>query len=224
MILIWLSGAAALIDLLCIAVYGPDAPVRLITKPLPALLLAAMAFGRGGAAMRWLGAGLFVAAVGDATLLHSGTMPFLLGTLCFAVMHRCYIAAYMAVGAGLAALRPLVAVALAIAVTGTLAAILPHAGTLGIAVAIYSLVLATMVFFALNLVGRIDARAGWCIGVGALVFMASDTLLAYATFFPGFPLSGKGAELAIVGTYFVAQILIASGVARAGTFNEMSNL
>lgn len=73
MLLTWLAAVAALIDLVCIAVLGPDAPARLITKPLPALLLAAMAFGRGGGTMRWLGAGLFLAAIGDATLLHSGT-------------------------------------------------------------------------------------------------------------------------------------------------------
>jgi len=74
-----------------------------------------------------------------------------------------------------------------------------------------------MVLFALNLVGRIDARAGLAIGGGALIFMVSDTLLAYVKFYPGFPLAGKTAELAVVATYFAAQILIASGVVRQQT-------
>jgi len=224
MLLTWLAAAAAIVDLACIAILGPDAPARLITKPLPVLFLAAMAFGRGGGTMRWLGAGLFVAAIGDETLLHSGTTPFLIGTLCFAVMHRCYIGAYMAIGAGAARFRLPVAIALATAVVATLIAIVPHAGSLGIAVGVYSFILAAMVLFALNLVGRIDARAGLAIGGGGLIFMVSDTLLAYVTFYPGFPLAGKTAELAIVGTYFAAQLLIVSGVARAGTSSEMANL
>ena len=215
MILTWLAAASAIADLACIAILGPDAPVRLITKPLPALFLAAMAFGRGGVPMRWFGAGLFLAAIGDETLLHSGTTSFLIGTLCFAAMHRCYIGAYVAIGAGAARFRVPVAIALATAVVATLIAIVPHAGSLGIAVGVYSFILATMVLFALNLVGRIDARAGLAIGGGALIFMVSDTLLAYVTFFPGFPLAGKTAELAIAGTYFAAQLLIASGVVRA---------
>jgi uncharacterized membrane protein YhhN len=223
MLLPWLAAAAAALDLTCVAVLGPDAPVRLVTKPLPTLILAAMAFGRGGPTLRLLGAGLFLAAIGDETLLHAGTTPFLIGTLCFAVMHRCYIGAYVAIGAGLARFRPVVAIALGLAVAGTLVAIVPHAGTLGLAVAIYSFVLATMVLFALNLLGRIDARIAWPIGAGALVFMASDTLLAYSTFYPGFPLTGKAAELVIVGTYFAAQLLIATGVAKAGTRSEVSN-
>jgi uncharacterized membrane protein YhhN len=215
MLLTWFAAAAAILDLVCIAALGPDAPVRLITKPLPALFLAAMAFGRGGGTMRWLGAGLFLAAIGDETLLHAGTTPFLIGTLCFAAMHRCYIGAYMTIGAGAARFRLPIAIALATAVVATLVAIVPHAGSLGIAVGVYSFVLAAMVLFALNLVGRIDPRAGLSIGGGALIFMISDTLLAYVTFYPGFPLSGKVAELAIVGTYFAAQLLIASGVVRA---------
>jgi hypothetical protein len=41
--------------------------------------------------------------------------------------------------------------------------------------------------------------------------MASDTTLAFAKFSRGFPLAGITAELAIVGTYFIAQIAIATG-------------
>ena len=67
---------------------------------------------------------------------------------------------------------------------------------------------------------RIDTRAGLSIGGGALIFMISDTLLAYVSFYPGFPLSGKWAELAIVGTYFAAQLLIATGVVGAMTTSE----
>lgn len=215
MLLFWFAAAAAAIDLACVAALGPDAPVRLVTKPLPALILATMAFGTGGPTMRLLGAGLFLAAIGDETLLHGGTTPFLIGTLCFAGMHRFYIGAYVAIGAGLARIRPLVAVALALAVIGTLVAIVPHAGTLGLALGIYSFVLAAMVLFALNLAGRVDARIAWPIGAGALVFMASDTLLAYTKFYPGFPLTGRAAELAVIGTYFAAQLLIATGVAKA---------
>jgi uncharacterized membrane protein YhhN len=72
-----------------------------------------------------------------------------------------------------------------------------------------------MAVCAVDAAGRVNARAAWLIAGGALVFMASDTTLAFAKFSRGFPLTGTAAELAIVGTYFIAQIAITTGTIEA---------
>ncbi len=203
---------AALVDLMVVAFAGPQSAVRVLTKPLPAVILAIGAFRATSVANRRLAIGLLLATVGDELLLHDDSTAFLVGMLCFAAMHGFYIACYAALGAFRTALRIPIAIVLVAAVVGVVAIIAPHAGTFAAPLAIYSLLLATMVWFALRLYGNVDVRAGRLIATGALVFMASDTTLAFAKFYPGFPPSGKTAELAIVGSYFLAQILIATGV------------
>ncbi len=202
----------ALLDLVIVAFMGPQSAVRMLTKPLPAVILAVGAFRATSAANRRLAIGLLLAAVGDELLLHDDSTAFLIGMLCFAAMQGLYIAAYAALGAVRTALRIPIAIVLVAAVAGVVASIAPHAGTFAAPLAVYSLLLAAMVWFALRLYGNVDARAGWAIAIGALIFMASDMTLAFAKFYPGFPLAGKTAELAIVGSYFFAQILIATGV------------
>ena len=96
-------------------------------------------------------------------------------------------------------------------VVGTNVILGPQAGTFALPVAVYSALLGAMAVCAVDAAGRVNARAAWLIAGGAVLFMASDTTLAFAKFSRGFPLAGITAELAIVGTYFIAQIAIATG-------------
>ncbi len=200
--LLWLAAVAAFVDL-AVAAFAPASPIRMLTKPLPAVVLAIAAWRSGSTTSRRLAAGLATAALGDELLLRDGANWFLAGMLCFAAMHACYIRAFLSIAR--ARLSTLVVIALVVAVAATLATITPHAGTFAIPLGTYSVLLAAMVYFAINTNLRIVA-------VGALIFMASDTLLAYAKFYPGFALRDHAAELCIIGTYFAAQILIAKGV------------
>lgn len=209
-----LAGLAALADLVCAAAGWEGA--RVATKPLPALILAYAAF-RAPRVPRTLAAGLVAAGVGDELLLSSGSLSFMLGMCAFAAMHVCYIAAFARLGSGRGFVRrmPWLLLPFAALVVGTNVILGPQAGTFALPVAVYSALLGAMAVCAVDAAGRINARAAWLIAGGALVFMASDTTLAFAKFSHGFPLSGTPAELAIVGSYFIAQIAITAGAIAA---------
>jgi uncharacterized membrane protein YhhN len=209
-----LAALAAVVDLICAAAGWESA--RVLTKPLPALVLAFGAW-RAPRVPRFLAAGLVAAAIGDELLLHSGELTFMLGMCAFAAMHVCYIAAFARLGRGAGFVKrlPWLLLPFAALVVGTNVILGPQAGTFALPVAVYSALLGAMAVCAVDAAGRVNARAAWLIAGGALVFMASDTTLAFAKFSRGFPLTGTAAELAIVGTYFVAQIAIATGVIEA---------
>jgi uncharacterized membrane protein YhhN len=209
-----LAALAAVLDLVCAAA-GWEA-ARAVTKPLPALVLAFGAW-RAVRVPRFLAAGLVAAAIGDELLLHADELTFMLGMCAFAAMHVCYIAAFARLGHGPGFVKrwPWLLLPFAALVVGTNVILGPQAGTFALPVAVYSALLGAMAVCAVDAAGRVNARAAWLIAGGALVFMASDTTLAFAKFSRGFPLTGTIAELAIVGTYFMAQIAIASGTIEA---------
>jgi uncharacterized membrane protein YhhN len=209
-----LAALAAVVDLICAAAGWESA--RVLTKPLPALVLAFGAW-RVPRVPRFLATGLVAAAIGDELLLHAGELTFMLGMCAFAAMHVCYIAAFARLGRGAGFVKrlPWLLLPFAALVVGTNVILGPQAGTFALPVAVYSALLGAMAVCAVDAAGRVNARAAWLIAGGALVFMASDTTLAFAKFSRGFPLTGTAAELAIVGTYFVAQIAIATGVIEA---------
>jgi uncharacterized membrane protein YhhN len=203
---------AALADLVAAAL-GWE-PLRIATKPLPALILALAVF-RARGAPRAFGAGLLLAAAGDELLLHAGDAAFMAGMAAFAAMHACYIAAFARLGSGAGLVRriPWLVLPYALAAIGSAAVLWPYAGRFAAAVAAYGLLLAAMAIAALDAAGRVaNPFRSYAIAGGALIFMLSDTLLASAKFLPGFPLAGASAELAVMASYFLAQIAIAAGV------------
>jgi uncharacterized membrane protein YhhN len=92
----------------------------------------------------------------------------------------------------------------------------PYAGTTFVPLALYGTALALMARVALE-VGPITA-------IGGLIFMASDMTLAFAKFYPGFPLPPVLTGALVDGSYFTAQILIVAGVLlrRKGSRNVLS--
>jgi uncharacterized membrane protein YhhN len=87
----------------------------------------------------------------------------------------------------------------------------PNLNELKIPVLIYTLVISTMVVFALNLNKKI-INSGWqMIFSGAIFFMISDSALAFNKFYSPVPLSA----LVIMSTYILAQFLIMKGAAKS---------
>src|SRR4051794_10623723 len=73
--------------------------VAAVTKALPILLLAALAWTTGGTYARLVGAGLACSAVGDVCLLSPDR--FVPGLASFLVGHLCYLAAFALAGPAL---------------------------------------------------------------------------------------------------------------------------
>jgi len=176
-------------------------------KALPIALLAATALrgdGRGDASYRTLvGAALVASMAGDVFLL--SPRWFVPGLVSFLIGHLLYIAAFLPAAnvdaAGLAHLVPFVGFGGLV-----LRYLWPHLGRLRAPVSTYVAVITTMGWLATlrALGGEVTPHDGMLAAAGAYFFMASDTTLAVNRF--ARPL--RGGQVAIMGTYYLAQILL----------------
>jgi len=185
------------------------APLHLLAKPLALVLGIAIAWKRWrtpqaeGSFGLLLLAGLAASLAGDVFLM-LGAHLFVPGLASFLVAHLFYIALF-ASGVGLFPRRQ--ALAATLAVGAAMYAFLWSQGLpagLRIPVGLYVMVIASMAAQAIGraaVLGGADARA---VALGAVVFMLSDSLLAFNRFVAPLPL----ASLWVLATYYVAQWLI----------------
>jgi uncharacterized membrane protein YhhN len=188
-----------------------DVPaLRLATKPVPAVVLAAWVFLTCREAPGWLtAAGLGLSAVGDG-LLEGGL--FLPGLFAFLAAHLAYIGVFLS-----ADRRPALGRALPFLAWGTLALALlrPRLGSLAAPVTGYVAVICSMMWRAAARVGSagtppLAALLGLA---GAVAFGASDTLIAFDRFAAPIP----GAAWPIMLLYWLGQCgIAASAVAACG--------
>ncbi|MBZ5550164.1 MAG: lysoplasmalogenase [Acidobacteriia bacterium] len=202
------SAAASLTFLLARPLTAGDWPV--IFKVLSILLLAVLGFRVDGL----LGGGLALSSLGDFLLgirrLGSldGESLFLLGLGSFLIAHLIYIALFRKYPA-LVWWKPSPRVwgvlAILLAIGSVLGILQRSLGSMLIPVVVYSLVLSCMGISAML------ADLGTPLaGFGALLFIASDAMIAINRFRGPFP----GNEQLIWITYYSAQFLILRGVGR----------
>ncbi|MEG0184979.1 MAG: lysoplasmalogenase [Stenotrophomonas sp.] len=188
-----------------------------LAKPATTLLIAAIAWQATPVMdafyRRAVLAGMLLSCLGDIALM----LPidaFVPGLIAFLLAHLCYFAAFRA---GLRAGRGLLGafVLLAAFASINVAGLWPHLPlSMRVPVLAYVVVLAMMAVLALarswkrpqpDALERSSAR--WAAG-GALLFVASDSLLAWDRFGGGLPL----ASLLVLSTYYAAQYAIARSV------------
>jgi uncharacterized membrane protein YhhN len=122
----------------------------------------------------------------------------------FFVAHIFYVAAFWPYRRGLRRHRVRLA-AYAVVVVALLAVVAPPAGSLAPAVIAYGVLLGVMAFLASG-VHRLS-------GIGAAIFMASDTVIIVNAFL--LPNRFPQAGFVITATYLTAQLMIVLGVLRA---------
>ncbi|HYQ49392.1 MAG TPA: lysoplasmalogenase [Pseudomonas sp.] len=194
--------------------------VHWLAKPLATLLIASIAWQAVALSMspapgyrRAVLAGMGLSCLGDIALM----LPmdaFVPGLVAFLLAHVCYIVAFRA---GIHAGRGLgvAAVLLGAFAAGNLIALWPHLpANMRVPVLAYVVVLAVMAILALARHWRVPAPQGvdrrgtaWAAG-GAVLFVASDCLLAWDRFGGGLPM----ASLLVLSTYYAAQYGIARSV------------
>jgi uncharacterized membrane protein YhhN len=202
-----LSVAAAM--LYSLMVNGSPMPLRTAVKTLSVALLAALAAIEQGPLL--LFAALALSACGNAFLSRDGGRTFLFGLAGFFAAYLCYIVLFAGRGEGVPLLEDEVwraALATAVAVLGIVMLMLLRSRlkpALWLAILAYVLAAVTMAAAALTM------RNGWVIA-GALLFIASDTLLAAERFLMS-ALSPQRAPLryAVWVLYYVAQVMITLG-------------
>ncbi len=201
-----LALASAALDIW--AVYN-NSWLEYLFKPLTMLLIIVIAMRERRPESSYykgiITAGLFCSLLGDVLLMLPQDL-FLPGLLSFLVAHLFYIAAFVYM-AGRQASRWLL---LPFAAYGgvMLWVLLPHAGGMKIPVVIYMAVILTMAWQATNrwIVSR--QRGTLLAMAGAILFVVSDSALAYNRFVEPFP----AAPLVVMATYFTAQWCIAFSV------------
>lgn len=147
-------------------------------------------------------AGLLCSLAGDVFLM----LPrerFVAGLVCFLLAHVCYVAAFAAGGAR--AFSAWGACALVVYGALMLRALWPGLGSLKAPVAVYVAVILLMAWQALNRWLGSGSQGGGLALAGALLFVASDSALAWNRFREKF----RSAQAVVLGTYFAAQWLIA---------------
>jgi uncharacterized membrane protein YhhN len=188
---------------------GADGMMELhrVFKPLTMLIAIAMVAERGpipvGRFNGLLLAALGLSLAGDCFLMVPGY--FVAGLASFLLAHVCYITLFKQGQRWFPSGRALAAT---LAVGAAMYAFLfPHLdAVLKVAVAAYVVVIACMAAQAIGRASVLRDRDSIAVAIGACVFMVSDSLLATNRFAIPIPL----ANFWVLGTYYVAQILIAT--------------
>ena len=197
-----LAVAAAILYLAALAVEAPA--LRLLSKPVPALALAALVLsGRRDGYAAALAGGLTLSALGDLLLEVPG--HFVAGLATFLCAHVAYTAAFVRVERRWRIAR---ALPFALWLLGAFAWIRPGLGEMTVPVVVYMLAIGTMMWRAAARLGGAasdDATARAALA-GAILFGLSDTLIAIDRFRAPLP----GAPYAIILLYWAGQAGIAA--------------
>ncbi|WP_419906814.1 lysoplasmalogenase family protein [Hoeflea sp.] len=196
-----LSAAAAFLYFLMVE-RQPSAR-RTGAKTLAIALLAALSVIVGGPVL--LTAALLLCAAGDAFLAQDDERAFLIGLAAFLVGHILYVVLFLGLGSSdVVVAQPLrlgIGAAIVLAAMAASVRIIPAAGHMGPAVAAYIAVIVAMGLSALLM-------PGWGVVAGAVLFMASDTVLATQKFLlPPEEAPFLRARFVWV-SYYLAQVLI----------------
>ncbi len=189
--------------------FGPQKHIYLF-KPLTMVFIILMALSLDPISDTYkiiILIGLLFSVGGDVFLMLPDDR-FIPGLISFLIAHIFYIIAFAVEGD-----LPLVlwvAVPLLIFGGGMMAILLPTLGEMKIPVMVYMLVILTMGWMAIGRWTDTEQTGSSLAAVGAILFMASDAVLAYNRFRQPFRLS----RLVILGTYFSAQWLIALSIMR----------
>lgn len=153
----------------------------------------------------WVLAGLCLSLLGDVLLMLPQEL-FVPGLVAFLLAHVCYVIAF-APGSGGWTLLPAMLL-MAVIGGGNLYALWPSLpASMQLPVSAYVLVISMMAVLALSAAFHKRARVGaWLAASGALLFVLSDSLLAWNRFAGPLPLSIIG----VLATYWAAQYLIAA--------------
>ena len=176
-----------------------------IVKAVPVLSLSALVLARvTGLKGKLLFAALLLSAAGDIMLALGAGQYFIIGLSLFLAAHFVYAVTFSrefklrASRIPIAFLLAVYAVAIAVILT-------PYLGAMAIPVYVYIVVITAMGILAV-----FRASPSMLVVYGALFFIASDSMIAVNRYMTAIP----AADYLIMGTYYLAQFLIAYGFVR----------
>ncbi|HZJ59084.1 MAG TPA: lysoplasmalogenase [Chitinophagaceae bacterium] len=214
---IWITLFLLVLLVNLIAVYSNSESLQFIVKPLLMPLLAIYLLLRTNTANSnlkgWIFLALFFSWAGDIFLLFEerGSNFFLFGLSAFLVAQVFYIVFFHNIRMreyirGNALLLLLVIVYYSILIN----VLSPYLGNMKLPVRIYGVVLSFMVMLAMHTMLGKNKKAALWMTMGAILFVVSDSLLAFNKFFSPF----NNAGVIIMLTYGLAQLFITEGAVR----------
>jgi uncharacterized membrane protein YhhN len=197
--------------------YLPVTYVSIITKPLLMIILingfvnATEAFSSG--LKKWVTMALCFSWLGDVLLMfqEKNSLFFLLGLSAFLIAHIFYIIFFHnikekeKISSRWWLLLPVV-----IYYAALIAILYPHLAEMKIPVPVYGIVISFMLLLALHMLFVRNKNAGQWMMLGALLFIASDSVLAINKFYQPFEAAG----VIIMITYGLAQLFIVQGAVK----------
>ena len=180
---------------------------------IPFLMLAVW-FAPNFVSRKFLISALLFSWIGDIVLLFTdrAEIYFIIGLVSFLVSHLVYILLFTKQikreNTKTTAVFWIGVTAIIIYLMMMLFLLIPTLGNLKIPVFVYALVLSTMLLFAFKGFFLWKKKAAWSILIGAVIFVASDSILAFDKFYQKLELS----SILIMTTYLLAQFLIVRGV------------
>ena len=178
---------------------------------MPALMLYVLSYNTiPGKAI--IIAGLFFSWLGDVLLLFESrnALFFIGGLISFLTTHICYIIYFLKTTSAKRSLirnQPWLAALVAAYGVSLVMFLSPHLGDMKLPVIIYAAVICTMVICSLHVFTKTNAPSNTLFITGAVLFAASDSMLAINKFYRPFANAG----IFIIATYCLAQLLIVSG-------------
>lgn len=199
------------------AVYLDNEILRTITKPLLmpvlAIYLLTQTKSVNSGLKAWIILALFFSWAGDILLMFEErkSIFFLLGLSAFLIAQVFYIIFFHNIrmkeyirGNALLLLLVIVYYAILISILS------PFLGDLRLPVRIYGVVLSFMLMLAMHTMFSKNKKAGLWMMVGAILFVASDSLLAFNKFYATFNYAG----IIIMLSYGLAQLFITHGAVK----------
>lgn len=162
---------------------------------------------------RFIQVGLVFSWIGDVSLMfvEHNQLYFMGGLGAFLATHIFYIAAFAQSVKGSTSYirkRPLAALPFVIIGAFLFYTLYPSLGGMKIPVLLYTLIITTMVVFALNRNEKVSIKSFRLVYYGAIAFMISDVVLAINKFL----MPVENADIIIMATYILAQYLIVEGM------------
>ena len=199
---------------LLITAFNQEEMVRVVKPFLLPILIVAVYYTENFSTKKILLTALTFSWIGDVILLFAdrGEIYFILGLVAFLLSHIFYIVLFnkqtisktirnkLSFGAGIG----LIVIYFSMMIT-TLG---PKLGSLTVPVVIYAIVISTMLYFALKGSFQWEAIPYHSVLIGALLFISSDSILAFNKFYEPIP----AASLLIMVTYLLAQYGIVKGI------------
>jgi uncharacterized membrane protein YhhN len=168
-----------------------------------------------GTVYKWPLVALFFSLCGDVLLMFEKTNPlfFIVGLICFLISHVFYIIVFNKIRKEKPIhIRWWMIFIILCYYSILLSTLFPYLGQMKIPVVVYGAVISTMFFVALHLLFH-KSKANMQIVAGAVLFVASDSILAFNKFYSSF----NNAGLLIMLTYAFAQYFITKGIVSNST-------